>query len=164
MRARPRSSNRSRSDTPSGQCNAFTIEEVHSFTGIRPQRPDRAFALVTVLSEHRGRGAGSGLSGTISARAADHGLEQIDTSVEEDLESFAFAERRGCVEIERDRRMVLDLARVGEEVALRQRYEQLQATNELRNEPIRRLNARLGYRESPGRVFLLGPLGTIAAA
>jgi GNAT superfamily N-acetyltransferase len=136
-----------------------------ALAGIRPQRPDRVFALVTVLSEHRGCGAGSGLYETISAWAADHGLEQIDTSVEEeDLESFAFAERRGFVEIERDRRMVLDLARVGEEVALRQRYEQLRATNELRNEPIRRLNARLGYREERGRVFLLGPLGTIGAA
>jgi hypothetical protein len=28
----------------------------------------------------------------------------------------------------------------------------------MRNEPIRRLNARLGYRPEPGRIFLLGPL------
>lgn len=282
--------------------DAITIDEVHSFkssmsdwvdalalddgtsigsgfAGIRPQRPDRVFALVTVLSEHRGRGAGSTLYETISAWAADRGLEQIETWVEEDdAESVAFAERRGFVEIERDGRMVLDLASVEEtavepppgieivtwaerpeldrgmyEVACesypdipgseqeqmepfedwlehdmrgsgdlpeatfvaladgevvgyakfsltaaqpkvahhditgvkrawrcrglagalkraqiawakQQGYEQLRTANELRNEPIRRLNARLGYREEPGRVFLLGPLAPSAGA
>jgi GNAT superfamily N-acetyltransferase len=37
-------------------------------------------------------------------------------------------------------------------------YERLVAGNEMRNEPIRRLNARLGYRPAPGRVLLRGPL------
>jgi len=37
-------------------------------------------------------------------------------------------------------------------------YERLQTSNELRNEPIRRLNERLGYREVPGRVEVRGPL------
>jgi GNAT superfamily N-acetyltransferase len=37
-------------------------------------------------------------------------------------------------------------------------YERLSTTNEQRNEPIRRLNERLGYRPTPGRVFLRGPL------
>jgi hypothetical protein len=39
-------------------------------------------------------------------------------------------------------------------------YEELQAQNELRNEPIRRLNERLGYRPVPGRIFLVGPLAS----
>jgi len=39
-------------------------------------------------------------------------------------------------------------------------YEELRTTNEERNEPIRRLNARLGYRPAPGRIFLEGPLCT----
>jgi hypothetical protein len=30
--------------------------------------------------------------------------------------------------------------------------------NEERNEPIRRLNKRYGYRPEPGRVFIVGPL------
>ena len=38
-------------------------------------------------------------------------------------------------------------------------YERLETSNELRNEPIRRLNERLGYREAPGRVEVRGPLG-----
>lgn len=37
-------------------------------------------------------------------------------------------------------------------------YERLVTSNELRNEPIRRLNARLGYREAPGHVIVRGPI------
>jgi len=41
-----------------------------------------------------------------------------------------------------------------------QGIERLSTTNELRNEPIRRLNERLGYRPAPGRVILRGPLAS----
>jgi mycothiol synthase len=37
-------------------------------------------------------------------------------------------------------------------------YERLETMNEARNEPIRRLNERWGYREAPGRISLRGPL------
>jgi GNAT superfamily N-acetyltransferase len=37
-------------------------------------------------------------------------------------------------------------------------FDQLTTGNELRNEAIRRLNRRLGYREAPGRVLMRGPL------
>ena len=37
-------------------------------------------------------------------------------------------------------------------------YERLETANEARNEPIRRLNEKLGYRELPGRTLLRGPL------
>lgn len=37
-------------------------------------------------------------------------------------------------------------------------YERLSTTNEESNEPIRRLNERLGYRPVTGRIFLRGPL------
>ena len=36
--------------------------------------------------------------------------------------------------------------------------ERLTATNELRNDPMRRVNERLGYRPAPGRVQLRGRL------
>ena len=36
--------------------------------------------------------------------------------------------------------------------------ERLETENEARNEPILRLNAKLGYRPAPGHVFLRGPL------
>jgi len=42
--------------------------------------------------------------------------------------------------------------------AKQQGYERLVTGNEMRNEPIRRLNARLGYREESGRLMLRGPL------
>ena len=37
-------------------------------------------------------------------------------------------------------------------------YERLATANEVRNEPIRRLNERLGYHPAPGRVIVRGPL------
>ena len=37
-------------------------------------------------------------------------------------------------------------------------YERLETWNEERNTPIRKLNARLGYRLAPGRVLVRGPL------
>jgi hypothetical protein len=42
--------------------------------------------------------------------------------------------------------------------ARHQGYQRLVTSNELRNEPIRRLNAGLGYRETPRRVLMRGPL------
>jgi mycothiol synthase len=42
-------------------------------------------------------------------------------------------------------------------------YERLVTRNEERNEPIRRLNERFGYRRVPGRVFMRGPLTTAGA-
>lgn len=37
-------------------------------------------------------------------------------------------------------------------------YDRLEAANELRNAPIRRLNERLGYRLMPGRTLVRGPV------
>jgi len=42
--------------------------------------------------------------------------------------------------------------------ALSNGYKELHARNEQRNEPIRRLNARLGYRPGIGRVYVVGPI------
>ena len=42
--------------------------------------------------------------------------------------------------------------------AKRAGYEVLETANEERNEPIRRLNADLGYQLAPGRIVLEGPL------
>ena len=44
--------------------------------------------------------------------------------------------------------------------ALASGYEELRTRNEQRNEPIRRLNARFGYRPGIGRIYLVGPLST----
>ena len=42
--------------------------------------------------------------------------------------------------------------------ALANGYEELHTRNEQRNEPIRRLNARLGYRPGIGRIYVAGPI------
>ena len=44
--------------------------------------------------------------------------------------------------------------------ALASGYTELHTRNEERNEPIRRLNARFGYRPGIGRVYLAGPLAS----
>jgi GNAT superfamily N-acetyltransferase len=46
--------------------------------------------------------------------------------------------------------------------AKRAGYERLETGNELRNAPIRRLNAEFGYREIPGRALLRGPLAPLS--
>jgi mycothiol synthase len=42
--------------------------------------------------------------------------------------------------------------------AIENGYEELHTRNEQRNEPIRRLNERFGYRPGIGRIYLVGPL------
>ena len=37
-------------------------------------------------------------------------------------------------------------------------YEKLQTANEVRNEPIRRLNERFGYVVTPGSITVRGPV------
>jgi GNAT superfamily N-acetyltransferase len=44
--------------------------------------------------------------------------------------------------------------------ATRNGYERLETANELRNEPIRRLNEQLGYRPAPGWARVRGPLAS----
>jgi hypothetical protein len=42
--------------------------------------------------------------------------------------------------------------------ALANGYTELHTSNEERNAPIKRLNARLGYRPGIGRIYLVGPI------
>jgi GNAT superfamily N-acetyltransferase len=271
--------------------SAVTMDEVRSFktrtlaygdflgpggsvaVAVMPVRPDFGFVLLTVLPEHRRRGLGNALYLEASAWLAQRDVHRIDARVsEDDEESIAFAKRRGFEEVERNRRMILDLTTLdplpidppeGIEIvtwakrldlapgiyevaceafpdvpgadeermepfedwlahemqgsgdlpeatflaladsevvgyskfsltaaqpttanhdmtgvkrawrgrgiagalkraqiawAKEQGYERLATTNELRNEPIRRLNARLGYREAPGHIVVRGTL------
>ena len=41
--------------------------------------------------------------------------------------------------------------------AIEHGLERLEAMNELRNEPMRRINEKLGYTPTPGRIHLRGP-------
>jgi mycothiol synthase len=244
-----------------------------AWVGLLPWRPGFGETFVTVLPEHRRQGLGTAFYERISEWVADHDIDRIDATVPEDDEaSIAFALKRGFQEVERNGRMILDLAKfepepadspegveivtwderpelargiyevaceaypdipgdrdetvepfedwlehelkgsgdradatflaiAGDEVvgyskfsltqaqpttahhdmtavkrAWRQRgiagalkrkqilwakergYERLATQNEMRNEPIRRLNKRLGYRQAPGRIVMRGPL------
>lgn len=244
-----------------------------AWVGLLPWRPGFGETFVTVLPEHRRHGLGTAFYERISEWLADHDIDRIDATVpEDDEESIAFALKRGFQEVERNGRMILDLAKIepepadppegveivtwdqrpeldrgiyevaceaypdipgdrdqtvepfedwlehelkgsgdradatflavaGNEVvgyskfslteaqpttahhdmtavkrAWRQRgiagalkrtqilwarergYERLATQNEMRNEPIRRLNKRLGYRQAPGRIVMRGPL------
>jgi GNAT superfamily N-acetyltransferase len=240
---------------------------------IAPQRPERVFAIVTVLADRRRKGAGSALYQAISAWAAARDLSVLEVAVlDNDPESLAFAARRGFVKDRHDVGVVLHLAGIeppvaeappgveivawahrpelsrgmyevaveaepdipgfeddqmepfddwlahdmqgpgdrpeatfvalaGQEVigyakfsltqaqptiahhdlsavrrawrgrgvaralkatqinwAIANGYTELHTSNEERNEPIRRLNARFGYRPGIGRIYLVGPI------
>jgi mycothiol synthase len=114
----------------------YTLAEVHSFKSglvdhidllaradgeaggsglalIGPNRPELVFAVVTVLPEHRRRGAGNGLYEAISNWTRERGLAEIEVPVlDNDPESLAFAERRGFSEDRRERGVVLHLAEI----------------------------------------------------
>ena len=68
---------------------------------------------MSVLPEHRRRGAGTALYEAISDWARERGLETIDTFVaDNDDESLAFAKRRGFAEYSRQVGVSLDLTRI----------------------------------------------------
>ena len=83
------------------------------FAAIQPQRPELVLVLVTVLAEHRRRGAGAAFYQAISAWTRERGLDKLEAVVtEDDVESLAFAEHRGFAEDRREKGIVLDLAEI----------------------------------------------------
>ena len=111
--------------------DAVTMDEVRSFesrasafadlvapggsawVGLLPWRPGFGEALVTVLPEHRRQGLGTAFYELISEWLAERNIDEIDATVpEDDAESIAFAAKRGFREVERNGRMILDLADV----------------------------------------------------
>jgi mycothiol synthase len=84
-----------------------------AFAAIMPHRPDLVMVLSTVLSEHRGRGAGTALYGAISDWTRERGLDLLEAVVsDEDPESLAWAERRGFAEDRREKGVALRLAEI----------------------------------------------------
>jgi GNAT superfamily N-acetyltransferase len=66
----------------------------------------------------------------------------------------------GVLRSERGRGIAAALKRTQIRWAKEHGYEKLETSNEVRNEPIRRLNERHGYRLEPGEIKLRGPLAT----
>jgi GNAT superfamily N-acetyltransferase len=84
-----------------------------ALAAILPVRPERAFVLVTVLPELRGRGGGTALYEATSAWARERALDVIETIVaDDDPESLAFAQRRGFTEEGHELGVSLDLTRI----------------------------------------------------
>jgi mycothiol synthase len=80
---------------------------------IQPQQPDRVFALVTVLAERRRHGVATAMYEAISVWARERDLDSIEVPVvDNDPESYAFAQRRGFVEERREKGVVLELAEI----------------------------------------------------
>lgn len=201
------------------------------FVAVQPQRPRRRSRRRERAAELSPAGLGTALYREVSRWCAARGVQTIEAPVAEDDEaSYAYATRRGFVEVERNGRMILDLTaldpaavdappgieiltwaerpelaegiyRVAAEVvgyakfsltdaqpriahhdmtgvrrawrgrgiagalkraqiswAKQQGVQRIATSNELRNAPIRRLNARLGYRPMPGGALMRGPL------
>jgi GNAT superfamily N-acetyltransferase len=77
--------------------------------GLPDTQPDVCIALVTVLAEHRGSGAGTALYEAISRWAAEQGRDTLESRAEgDDDESLAFARRRGFTESWRETGFELD--------------------------------------------------------
>jgi mycothiol synthase len=79
-----------------------------------------------------------------------------------DQKERAFHDLTGVRRAWRGRGIASALKRTQIGWAKRQGYERLETMNEERNEPIRRLNERYGYRAVPGRILLSGPLAPSA--
>jgi GNAT superfamily N-acetyltransferase len=83
------------------------------FAAIQPQRPELVVVLITVLVEHRRRGAGTALYEAISAWTRERGLDELEAVVaDDDGESLGFALRRGFVEDRREKGVALRLAEI----------------------------------------------------
>lgn len=81
------------------------------FAAHRGHRPTVGFVMLTVLPDRRNEGAGTALYRAISDWGRARDLEALDAiAPEDDQQSIAFAERRGFVEVERNGRLVLELA------------------------------------------------------
>jgi GNAT superfamily N-acetyltransferase len=72
--------------------------------------------------------------------------------------TVAFHDLTGVKRAWRGRGIAAALKRTQMAWAKQHGYERLSTNNEERNEPIRRLNERYGYRPVPGRIFVRGPL------
>lgn len=109
------------------------------------------------LAQHM-RGSGDRADATFVAVADGHGVGYAKLSLTQAQPTVAFHDLTGVRRAWRGRGIAGALKRTQIAWAKANGYEYLQTENETRNEPIRRLNARLGYSSVPGRIFLVGPL------
>jgi GNAT superfamily N-acetyltransferase len=107
---------------------------------------------------HEMRGAGDRAEATFLAVAGDEVVGYAKFSFTRARPREASHDMTGVKRAWRGRGIAGALKRAQIAWAKDAGYERLVTQNELRNEPIRRLNERLGYRPLPGRVFVRGPI------
>jgi GNAT superfamily N-acetyltransferase len=107
---------------------------------------------------HDMQGSGDRPDATFVALAGDEVVGYAKFSLTAAQPAVAFHDMTGVKRAWRGRGIAGALKRAQIGWAKANGYERLETGNEVRNEPIRRLNASLGYRESPGRVLMRGPV------
>ena len=104
------------------------------------------------------QGSGDRAEATFVALAGDEVVGYAKFSLSKAQPGVAYHDMTGVKRAWRGRGVAGALKRAEIAWAKEAGYERLSTTNEQRNDPIRRLNKRLGYRPAPGRIFLRGPL------
>jgi GNAT superfamily N-acetyltransferase len=108
--------------------------------------------------EHEMKGPGDRADATFLAVSGDEVVGYSKFSLTEAQPTTAHHDMTAVKRSWRQRGVAGALKRTQILWAKEQGYERLATQNEMRNEPIRRLNQRLGYQEAPGRVVMRGPL------
>ena len=108
--------------------------------------------------EHEMRGSGDLPEATFVALAGDEVVGFSKFSLTSARPKSAFHDLTAVKRAWRGRGLAGALKAAQIHWAKEHGYEELRTRNEERNEPIRRLNARLGYRPAAGLIFLEGPL------
>jgi mycothiol synthase len=106
---------------------------------------------------HDMQGSGDRPAATFVALAGDEVVGYAKFSLTDAQPTVAFHDMTGVKRAWRGKGIAGALKRAEIGWAKANGYERLETGNEERNEPIRRLNESLGYREGPGRVLLRGP-------
>ena len=107
---------------------------------------------------HDIQGSGDRPDATYVALAGDEVVGYAKFSLTAAQPAVAFHDMTGVKRAWRGRGIAGALKRAQIGWAKANGYERLETGNEERNEPIRRLNASLGYCERPGRVLMRGPV------
>jgi GNAT superfamily N-acetyltransferase len=107
---------------------------------------------------HDMQGSGDLPEATFVAVAGDEVIGYAKFALTAAQPTVAFHDVSGVKRVWRGRGVARALKTAQSRWAIANGFTELRTRNEERNEPIRRLNASLGYRPGVGRVYLVGPL------
>jgi GNAT superfamily N-acetyltransferase len=111
--------------------------------------------------QHEMSGSGDRLDATFVAVDGDEVVGYAKFSLTEAQADVAFHDMTAVKRARRGRGIARALKHAQVRWAKEHGYRRLRTSNELRNEPIRRLNERLGYRPVPGWVLVRAPLSAL---